>query len=73
MASEDYEARFFAVVDQLLEKRTTPLYRRTPSDQGFHTDPTIDGILKVHPSDTPQDPSSQACGCLPGNATKPQP
>ena len=33
----------------------------TPSNQGIHTHLATVGILQVHPSNTPQNPSSQAC------------
>ena len=36
----------------------------TPADQGFFRDVTMDGILGIHPSDTPQNPRSQACGLV---------
>lgn len=42
--------------------QTTPLHPDTIPDQGFCPDLTMDGILEVHPSDTPQNPRSQACG-----------
>ena len=52
---------------------TTPLRQQQAADQGFHPTLTMDGILSIHPSDTPENPRSETCDLISSDTTKPRP